>query len=84
LAMLRSPFKSDQQLSLYDLFVRISKGEYPPLPETVSAAADTNKTCLLIIIAESTSATPLTVGRCRRLVCIELNKKYNTQFEDMR
>lgn len=37
LAMLRSPFKSDQQLSLYDLFVRISKGEYPPLPETVCA-----------------------------------------------
>jgi len=36
LSMLRSPFKSDQQLSLYDLFVRISKGEYPPLPETVS------------------------------------------------
>lgn len=36
LAMLRSPFKSEQQLSLYDLFVRISKGEYPPLPETVS------------------------------------------------
>jgi len=35
LAMLRSPFKSDQQLSLYDLFVRISKGEYPLLPETV-------------------------------------------------
>lgn len=37
LSMLRSPFKSDQQLSLYDLFVRISKGDYPPLPETVSA-----------------------------------------------
>jgi len=37
LAMLRSPFKSDQQLSLYDLFVRISKGQYPPLPETLSA-----------------------------------------------
>lgn len=37
LAMLRSPFKSEQQLSLYDLFVRISKGEYPPLPETVSS-----------------------------------------------
>lgn len=36
LTMLRSPFKSDQQLSLYDLFVRISKGDYPPLPETVS------------------------------------------------
>mmetsp|Transcript_113841 Transcript_113841/g.179166 ORF Transcript_113841/g.179166 Transcript_113841/m.179166 type:complete len:763 (-) Transcript_113841:42-2330(-) len=36
LPMLRSPFKSEQQLSLYDLFVRISKGEYPPLPETVS------------------------------------------------
>ena len=26
LAMLKSPFKSDQQLSLYDLFVRINKG----------------------------------------------------------
>eukprot|EP00929_Paragymnodinium_shiwhaense_P006748 TRINITY_DN110709_c0_g1_i1.p1 TRINITY_DN110709_c0_g1~~TRINITY_DN110709_c0_g1_i1.p1 ORF type:complete len:822 (+),score=202.86 TRINITY_DN110709_c0_g1_i1:156-2621(+) len=37
LAMLKSPFKSDQQLSLYDLFVRISKGEYPPLPTTYSA-----------------------------------------------
>jgi len=37
LAMLRSPFKSDQQLSLYDLFVRISKGQYPPLQDTVSA-----------------------------------------------
>lgn len=37
LTMLRSPFKSDQQLSLYDLFVRISKGEYPPLPDTISA-----------------------------------------------
>jgi NIMA (never in mitosis gene a)-related kinase len=37
LAMLRSPFKSEQQLSLYDLFVRISKGEYPPLPETISS-----------------------------------------------
>mmetsp|Transcript_47054 Transcript_47054/g.131188 ORF Transcript_47054/g.131188 Transcript_47054/m.131188 type:complete len:835 (+) Transcript_47054:316-2820(+) len=36
LAMLRSPFKSDQQLSLYDLFVRISKGQYPPMPETIS------------------------------------------------
>mmetsp|Transcript_108832 Transcript_108832/g.234377 ORF Transcript_108832/g.234377 Transcript_108832/m.234377 type:complete len:767 (+) Transcript_108832:194-2494(+) len=36
LVVLRSPFKSDQQLSLYDLFVRISKGEYPPLPETTS------------------------------------------------
>lgn len=36
LSMLRSPFKSDQQLSLYDLFVRISKADYPPLPETVS------------------------------------------------
>lgn len=36
LAMLRSPFKSEQQLSLYDLFVRISKGDYPPLPDTVS------------------------------------------------
>lgn len=37
LAMLRSPFKSDQQLSLYDLFVRISKGDYPPLADTVSS-----------------------------------------------
>eukprot|EP00930_Biecheleria_cincta_P028611 TRINITY_DN19973_c0_g2_i2.p1 TRINITY_DN19973_c0_g2~~TRINITY_DN19973_c0_g2_i2.p1 ORF type:complete len:863 (+),score=214.30 TRINITY_DN19973_c0_g2_i2:123-2711(+) len=37
LVMLRAPFKSDQQLSLYDLFVRISKGQYPPLPETVDA-----------------------------------------------
>lgn len=37
LAMLRSPFKSDQQLSLYDLFVRISKGEYPPPPDTFGA-----------------------------------------------
>ncbi|CAE8618105.1 unnamed protein product [Polarella glacialis] len=37
LSMLRSPFKSDQQLSLYDLFVRISKGDYPPLTETLSA-----------------------------------------------
>jgi NIMA (never in mitosis gene a)-related kinase len=35
LVMLRSPFKSDQQLSLYDLFVRISKGDYPPLQESV-------------------------------------------------
>lgn len=38
LAMLRSPFKSEQQLSLYDLFVRISKGQYSPLPETFCAA----------------------------------------------
>eukprot|EP00927_Polykrikos_kofoidii_P020124 TRINITY_DN19489_c0_g1_i1.p1 TRINITY_DN19489_c0_g1~~TRINITY_DN19489_c0_g1_i1.p1 ORF type:complete len:835 (-),score=206.49 TRINITY_DN19489_c0_g1_i1:45-2342(-) len=37
LAQLRSPFKSEQQLSLYDLFIRISKGQYPPLPDTVSA-----------------------------------------------
>eukprot|EP00404_Azadinium_spinosum_P062683 CAMPEP_0180717952 /NCGR_PEP_ID=MMETSP1038_2-20121128/14241_1 /TAXON_ID=632150 /ORGANISM="Azadinium spinosum, Strain 3D9" /LENGTH=757 /DNA_ID=CAMNT_0022750441 /DNA_START=15 /DNA_END=2286 /DNA_ORIENTATION=- len=37
LAMLKSPFKSEQQLSLYDLFVRISKGQYPPLPETTSS-----------------------------------------------
>lgn len=37
LVMLRSPFKSDQQLSLYDLFVRISKGEYPPLADRCSA-----------------------------------------------
>lgn len=36
LAMLKSPFKSEQQLSLYDLFVRINKGEYPPLPDTFS------------------------------------------------
>eukprot|EP00443_Scrippsiella_acuminata_P022112 CAMPEP_0115188242 /NCGR_PEP_ID=MMETSP0270-20121206/10908_1 /TAXON_ID=71861 /ORGANISM="Scrippsiella trochoidea, Strain CCMP3099" /LENGTH=746 /DNA_ID=CAMNT_0002601415 /DNA_START=133 /DNA_END=2373 /DNA_ORIENTATION=+ len=36
LVMLRSPFKSEQQLSLYDLFVRISKGQYPPLSETCS------------------------------------------------
>lgn len=38
LAMLRSPFKSDQQLSLYDLFVRISKGDYPPLPESLCSS----------------------------------------------
>lgn len=37
LAMLKSPFKSEQQLSLYDLFVRISKGQYPPLADTCSA-----------------------------------------------
>merc|ERR1719261_1916919 len=36
LAMLRSPFKSETQLSLYDLFVKINKGQYPPLPETFS------------------------------------------------
>lgn len=35
LTMLRSPFKSDEQLSLYDLFVRISKGDFAPLPDTV-------------------------------------------------
>lgn len=37
LAMRRSPFKSDTQLSLYDLFVKINKGQYPPLPETYSS-----------------------------------------------
>lgn len=37
LAVLRSPFKSDQQLSLYDLFVKISKGQYPALPDTLCA-----------------------------------------------
>jgi len=36
LAVLRSPFKSETQISLYDLFVRISKGHFPPLPETFS------------------------------------------------
>mmetsp|Transcript_11598 Transcript_11598/g.27036 ORF Transcript_11598/g.27036 Transcript_11598/m.27036 type:complete len:778 (-) Transcript_11598:102-2435(-) len=36
LCVLRSPFKSDQQLSLYDLFVRINKGQYPPLPDMIS------------------------------------------------
>ncbi|CAK0893010.1 unnamed protein product, partial [Prorocentrum cordatum] len=37
LVVLRSPFKSEQQVSLYDLFVRISKGQYPPMPDTLSA-----------------------------------------------
>mmetsp|Transcript_25511 Transcript_25511/g.58886 ORF Transcript_25511/g.58886 Transcript_25511/m.58886 type:complete len:780 (-) Transcript_25511:105-2444(-) len=37
LCVLRSPFKSDKQLSLYDLFVRINKGQYAPLPEIVAA-----------------------------------------------
>lgn len=37
LAVLRSPFKGEQQSSLYDLFVKISKGQYPPLPDNICA-----------------------------------------------
>lgn len=38
LCMLRSPFRQDdkENLSLYDLFQRITKGQYPPLSEKYS------------------------------------------------
>eukprot|EP00931_Biecheleriopsis_adriatica_P104564 TRINITY_DN79228_c0_g1_i1.p1 TRINITY_DN79228_c0_g1~~TRINITY_DN79228_c0_g1_i1.p1 ORF type:complete len:831 (+),score=203.19 TRINITY_DN79228_c0_g1_i1:149-2641(+) len=49
LVVLRSPFKSEQQLSLYDLFVRISKGEYPPLPETFDSEFRTLVTQMLAL-----------------------------------
>lgn len=39
LCMLRSPFRQDdkENLSLYDLFQRITKGQFPPLSEKYSA-----------------------------------------------
>ena len=39
LCMLRSPFRLDdkENLSLYDLFQRITKGQFPPLSDNYSA-----------------------------------------------
>jgi NIMA (never in mitosis gene a)-related kinase len=36
LACLRSPFKSDEKISLYELFNNINRGEFTPLPSKYS------------------------------------------------
>ncbi|CEM19672.1 unnamed protein product [Vitrella brassicaformis CCMP3155] len=36
LATLKSPFRGEKQMSLYELYMKISKGDYPPLPYSLS------------------------------------------------
>jgi len=54
LAMLRSPFRADdkEDLNLYKLFQRITKGEYPPLNERYSAELRGVITGMLTLEAE--------------------------------
>ena len=54
LIMLRSPFRADdkEELNLYKLFQRITKGEYPPLNERYSGELRGVVTGMLTLEAE--------------------------------
>merc|ERR1719399_710930 len=53
LAVLRSPFKSDKQMSLYDLFVKISKGDFTPMAENVTDKEFRELTCSMLHLEAS-------------------------------